>query len=301
MHHAPEAPPRSISTHVLHGLTITAAGLTGFGLILWLAANWDTLSRAGQFALLQAGILAVCALAWRGGALRPAAGLLALLGIGGLFAFFGQTYQTGADAWQLFALWAVLALPLAVGVRSDVVWAPWTLVALSAVALWVQTHTGHRWRVESADMPVHLIGSAAALALCALSVPHGRRWLGTGVWGFRTGAVLTVVMVSATALGGLFSSQVLPQYGIGVLTLGLAAVLLSQRTLFDIFALSAVALGLDTLLVAGLARTLFESGVRGEPIGQLLVIGLSAAGLLALSVSGILKLARRYAAQGEPA
>ena len=39
-------------------------------------------------------------------------GLLALLGIGGLFAYFGQTHQTGADPWQLFALWAALVLPL---------------------------------------------------------------------------------------------------------------------------------------------------------------------------------------------
>ena len=29
--------------------------------------------------------------------------LLAMLNIGGLFAFFGQTFQTGADPWQLFA------------------------------------------------------------------------------------------------------------------------------------------------------------------------------------------------------
>ena len=38
-------------------------------------------------------------------------------GIAGLLAFVGQTYQTGADAWQLFATWAALALVWALGRR----------------------------------------------------------------------------------------------------------------------------------------------------------------------------------------
>ena len=296
MTHAMGTAPEPSAPRVLRqGLTVAAAGLCGFGLILWIAAHWDTLGRGGQFALLQAGVLVACAVAWRVGVARPAAGLLALLGIGGLFAFFGQTYQTGADAWQLFALWAALGVPLAVGVRSDVVWAPWTLVALVGVALWVQAHTGHRWQVNPADLTVHLIGWTAALAVCALASAPARRWLGTGVWALRTGATLAVVMVSASALGGLFHTTVLPHYALGLLVLGVAAGLLVSPTAFDVFALSAVALGLDTLLVAGLARLVFDSGSSGDTIGRLLIIGLFAAGLLAASVSVILKLARRTA------
>lgn len=302
MAHALGTDNESSAPRVLrHGLTVAAAGLAGFGLILWIAAHWDTLGRGGQFALLQAGVLVACALAWRTGVARPAAGLLALLGIGGLFAFFGQTYQTGADAWQLFALWAALGVPLAVGVRSDVVWAPWTLVALVAVALWVQAHTGHRWQVNPADLSVHLIGWTAALAVCALASAPARRWLGTGVWALRTGATLAVVMLSASALGGLFHSTVLPHYALGLLVLGAAAGLLVPPKAFDVFALSAVALGLDTLLVAGLARLVFDSGSSGDTIGRLLLIGLCAAGLLAASVSLILKLARRTASSEERA
>lgn len=293
--------PDHTAAFARRGLSIAAAGLTGFGLILWIAANWDTLGRVGQFALLQSGVVVACALAWREGVARPAAGLLALLGIGGLFAFFGQTYQTGADAWQLFALWAALGVPLAVGVRSDVVWAPWTLVALVGVALWVQAHTGHRWQVNPADLSVHLIGWTAALAVCALASAPARRWLGTGLWALRTGATLAVVMVSASAMGGLFHSTVLPHYALGLLVLAGAAGLLVPPKSFDVFALSAVALGLDTLLVAGLVRLMFDSGGGGDPIGRLLLIGLCAAGLLAASVSVILKLARRAASSEEQA
>lgn len=302
MTHALGTVPEPSAPRVLRqGLTVAAAGLGGFGLVLWIAAHWDTLGRGGQFALLQAGVLVACAVAWRAGVARPAAGLLALLGIGGLFAYFGQTYQTGADAWQLFALWAALGVPLAVGVRSDVVWAPWTLVALVGVALWVQAHTGHRWRVEAADLPVHLIGWTAALTVCALSSPPARPWLGNGVWAFRTGITLLVVMVGASALDGLFHRTVAPIYALGLLVLGVAAGLLVSPRSFDVFALSAVALGLDTLLVAGLARLMFGSGGGGDTIGRLLIIGLFAAGLLAASVSVILKLARRTAVAEERA
>jgi hypothetical protein len=41
----------------------------------------------------------------------------------------------------------VLALPLALAARSEVVWAPWALVVMTAAALSVQAHTGHRWRL----------------------------------------------------------------------------------------------------------------------------------------------------------
>lgn len=295
---APVAP----DVPALRGLAVASAGLTGFGLVLWIAANWDALGRTGQFTLLQAAVLGACALAWRLRAARPAAGLLALLGIGGLFAYFGQTYQTGADAWQLFALWAVLAVPLALGVRSDVVWAPWGLVALTGVALWVQAHTGHRWRTEPRDLPVYLIGWTLAAGVCVLTSPPFHARLGTGPWAFRGSVTLTVVMVSAAALWGLFDRTVSPHYLLGLGLLAGAAALLCQPGRFDVFALSAVALGLDTLLVAGLARLLFdwERG-GGDPIGRLLLIGVCAAGLLAYSVSLILRLARRSAPAGASA
>jgi uncharacterized membrane protein len=134
--------PDAIARWLPRVVAVLAAALAGLGIILWIAANWDTLGRFGRFALLQGLVLAM----GLGALLRPSAraplALLAMLGIGGLFAYFGQTYQTGADPWQLFALWAALALPLCIAVKSDVLWAPWALVAMSGVSLW--TYCPHR-------------------------------------------------------------------------------------------------------------------------------------------------------------
>jgi uncharacterized membrane protein len=293
--------PESLARWLPRGVAVLAAALGGLGLIFWIAANWDTLGRFGRFALLEGVVLVMCL----GSLWRPAArvplGLLALLTIGGLFAYFGQTYQTGADPWQLFALWAVLALPLCLGVRSDVLWTPWALVAMVAVSLWVHAHTGHRWRVEPDDLRAHLLGWFAVLVLAgALSAPL-RRYTGAGDWALRTALALAVVTITVTALGGLFGQQVTFHYGLGLAALAAAAMLFVLPQTSEVFGLSAVSLGLNTLLVAGLAHLLFNDRHGGDPIGPLLLLGLVAAGLLAATVALVLRVSRGQAAQGTSA
>ena len=80
--------------------------------------------------------------------------------------------------------------------------------------------------------------------------------------------------------------------------LAVAAAAFAARSSFDVFALSAVALGLNTLLVAGLGRLLFENSRGGDAIGSLFLLGAVAAGLLAASVNGVLRLSRHHASQG---
>lgn len=284
--------PQGLAHWLPRAVAALAAALFGLGLIFWIAAHWDTVGRPAQFALLQGFLLITCV----GALLRPAArvplGVLALLTIGGLFAYFGQTYQTGADAWQLFALWAVLALPLCLGLRSDVLWAPWALVAMTAVSLWMRTHTGHGWRFTPNDLVVHLLGWLLALATTGLLSSRFQTFTGAGVWARRTAITLTVAILTGTALGGLFSDLGGMQYGLGLLALVAAAVWLALPLGFDIYGLSAVALGVNTLLVAGFARLMFTPQYGGNDIGTLLMIGLLAAGLLAASVSALLRLAR---------
>ena len=291
-------PPTQLARWLPRGVAVLAAGLVGMGVIVWIAANWDTLGRTGRFALLQALVGVMCVGAFARPALRVPLGLLAFLATGGLFAYFGQTYQTGADPWQLFALWAALTLPLCWSVRSDALWAPWALVVMTAISLWVHAHTGHRWRVQPEDLQAHLIGWAAAMfTVGVLSQPLWQRF-GSGVWSHRCALTLAVVMITTTALGGLFHKDVAPHYGLALALFALAAALLALPKTFEVFGLCAVALGLNTLLVAGLARWLFVNQQHSDFIGPLLLLGLVAAGLLAATVTGVLRLTRRQAAVG---
>lgn len=287
------AEPPALARRFWPAVAVAAGALGGLGVILWLAANWNDLGRMGRFALLQAALLVLCVGAALQPRARPGLALMAMLCIGGLFAWFGQTYQTGADPWQLFALWAVLALPLCLGVRSDVLWAPWSLVVMVGISLWVHAHIGHRWRLEPRDLDVYLLAWLACALVVAWLSPLAARITGAGPWALRTAATLAVAMVAAVSLGALFAKDIAPHYWAGLAVFGAAAALLLFGPWFEVFLLSAVALGLDTLLVAGLARGLFDRA-GGDTIGRLMLVGLVAAGLLAASVSVITRKARRH-------
>lgn len=288
-----QAEPPMLRRWLPLGVAVLAAGLLGLGLIFWVAAQWGGLGRPGRFALLQALVLTlILGAAWRPVARAPLA-LLAFLVIGGLFAHFGQTYQTGADPWQLFAGWAVLTLPMCLGVRSDAVWVPWSVVAMGAMSLWVHAHTGHRWPVEADGLAVHGLGwGMAGVAVLALS-PRLRHFTGAGVWSFRAALTLAVLATTLTALGALLHQPVAPQFALGLVLLVAAAVWMTRPHAFEVFGLSAVALGLNGLVVAGLARWLADLRQGGDRVGHLLLISAVAAGLLAGSVAAILHLARR--------
>ncbi|WP_051534415.1 hypothetical protein [Deefgea rivuli] len=66
--------------------------------------------------------------------------------------------------------------------------------------------------------------------------------------------------------------------------------------MFDIFGLSMVSLALNVLLVFGIGKVLLEHS-HSETEARLLLLGLIAAGLLALTVKGILYLSRQYVPQ----
>lgn len=84
------------------------------GILFFFAYNWAEMNRLTRFGLIQLGILIIAAFASRYG-LERLTGQLALLAtailVGVLLAVFGQIYQTGADAFELFLTWAVLIIP----------------------------------------------------------------------------------------------------------------------------------------------------------------------------------------------
>ena len=129
--HDPRRTPaewRAFAVRLLH-----AGGLGSLvaGLIFFVAANWQAWGLAGRFGLLQAGLLiCVAAALWQPAPARvgQAALLLATLLTGALLALFGQSYQTGADLYELFLAWSLLALPFAVAALSGAVWAAWWVV-----------------------------------------------------------------------------------------------------------------------------------------------------------------------------
>ena len=149
------------------GALIGAGALVGFGLTLWIAANWDAFGKFGRFGLIGAIVAVAGAVAIAGPRLRAPASLIGVMAVGGLLALFGQTYQSGADPWQLFALWAALTLPWALAARHDAVWCAWVVIAMTAVSLWAPENRAWPWEVRTQDLPVAWIMAVALTAAMA--------------------------------------------------------------------------------------------------------------------------------------
>ncbi|WP_137222758.1 DUF2157 domain-containing protein [Shewanella sp. MEBiC00475] len=146
--------------------------LLGAGVIFFMAFNWDALSHLNKFAIVETlfslfiGGFFLANRARKKSSLQPddqhelhdphdqhnqhiqqtygwslanAMLLGASIMLGALLALVGQTYQTGADPWQLFAIWAVLILPFAYIAGFDLLWLLVVVLLNVSLGLYLQS------------------------------------------------------------------------------------------------------------------------------------------------------------------
>jgi uncharacterized membrane protein len=237
----------------------------GAALVFFIAANWAALAILGRFALVEAALVAAIGVAlWRPPphAAGRAALLLAFIATGALLALFGQTYQTGADVYELFLSWAAVGLVIVMAGRWSVTWAAWALVLNVALALFSGWRPESGWLfslffgwslhpgdVMAVAMLVDLGLWVATLALRGTSAaPLAPRWLGRFVLacaiGFATAAgIVAIVDDEASAWSGLLVATVLA---------GLATYTLRRRD--DSFPLALLAASGIALTTVALGR-----------------------------------------------
>jgi uncharacterized membrane protein len=166
-----------------HCLRIGGVLSLASAMVFFVAANWSRLAVFGRFALLELILVACGVLAFA----RPppafagrGALFVAFITSGALLALFGQTYQTGADVYELFFSWALLGLPLIVLARWSVATAAWVLVFNIALALYCgwQPAGGMLWallagpRLRTADVLLAAATLNVALWFVAERWPH---------------------------------------------------------------------------------------------------------------------------------
>ncbi|MBZ9611299.1 DUF2157 domain-containing protein [Rheinheimera maricola] len=134
-------------------MLFAAVLLLGCAVVFFFAYNWPLMHHLAKLTLAGSAVLlsGVTALLCPTDSLPRRAALLAcVIFTGALLALIGQTYQTGADIWQLFASWAALISPLVLLSRSRASYLLWFL--LIELALWRYLDTRSRfWLLDSAE------------------------------------------------------------------------------------------------------------------------------------------------------
>lgn len=296
--------PRALARQMHAGLLLVAGLLLACGLIFWIAANWQEQTRMFKLGLIEGALLAsvLASIFWRRG--RIAALLCATLALGGLLAFVGQTYQTGADAWQLFATWAGLALIWTLLARSDVLWVLWIVVAATAIAMWY----GHLdlWSIlfsRDRGMTEQLLFIAIWLALALVPwlvslLPWARHRQGMAWSSHRLALALALAAWMVLGVASLFTRE---HSGLAFPLAGLltAAVMFIsyQGRMQDFASLCLGALAANVWIMSLVVKAI----PSGSDAGAFLICAIVGLGCLAATVSGLMAVQRRLRGEADAA
>lgn len=258
------------------GVVLVAAGV-----IFFFAFNWHDLGRYAKFALVEALMVAGFALSWRlgvDGIAGKAALLFVSLMTGALLALVGQTYQTGADTWELFAVWAAAILPWVLVARFPPLWVIWLALVNAAVSLYFLTF-GFLWGMLFA--PEKLIWLLFGLNTVALVIweglaAAGLEWLRER-WSVRILATASGGLITALGVGDIVDWRTSSHWGAPVWCAWIvAAYVMYRHRVKDVYVLAA---GVLSFIV--MATVLLAKGLNMRDAGAFLLIGMVVIGLSA--------------------
>ena len=249
---------RQLLDRVLAG---TGVLLVALGVVFFFAWNWDELPRFGKFALaasVLSGFAGTAMLSAYRSVLQRTALLGCCVATGALLALIGQTYHTGADIWQLFAVWALLMLPWAWLSGSVACWGLWWGVANLAL---LRFFSASMWFGLFAGFSGHealLIIAVANLSALGLFELAGRRLLGHGGRGLHR--LCALAGLTALLLGGMIGWWQAPfePLLIGFALAVLLGVPLYRWRRLDLPILALLLFGLIALASAGVFKVLME-------------------------------------------
>jgi uncharacterized membrane protein len=270
--------------------------LIATGVIFFFAYNWNAIGRFGKFGLLEGIFAAAAVAAWFYGPAKPAgqAALLATtLLTGALLALIGQTYQTGADTYQLFAWWAALIVPWVVVSRLPALWLIWIALVNLAIAMYFSAFPGLFGVIFSGEALLWVLFAVNAVAsvlweLVTRRGPHGAQ----GRWSARVLMAATGTMITILALAAILDRTDVQQLRLLVYVAWLGGMYAYyRRTSIDLFALAGGVLSTVIVVAALLGKLMLDS----DEAGGFLFIGLV---VIAMSATGAWWL-RRIAAEAD--
>lgn len=284
---------------VVKFLMIAGVMSLALGVIFFFAFNWDGMSRFVKFGLVQGALLLSFLAYWRmaGRTLVQQALLLMMaLLIGAWLALVGQTYQTGADPWQLFAIWSVMIVPLVLISRFEAMWLVlWILLNLS-LSLYREVNSslfGLLFNQQTWLFSFVALNAAFLMWFEYLAKENSTpRWLNLKHrWTAQVVAFALLWLVLAVGFAALFDQSMNRPLSVMVFLLAAGGFFAYYRhVLFDVALLAFWSLMMVVMVTALLSKILLNSF---DDFGVLLVIGMAVIGMSVMAGRWLMDLKSR--------
>ncbi len=268
------------------------------GILYFFAFNWNQIPPLTKLGAIAAMLAVACLTVGLAGFERPVSALAstaAVTLVGVFLAVAGQIYQTGADAWTLFAAWAGLTLAFALLAGSAATWAVWIAVAAVALFTWwdqaqpadAAFHTGRNLSLMALFGGALLIREVLAARGFAWAAPRWTRFfLALPLLAAATQLAFLLIEPS----GNLGAER---WAGLGFIGLALAAMAVVYRyRIPDVLMLAAVTLAACAIIDFALFRVLTAGRNRSE-VATFLLMGLATLALFTAAVAGLRAVSRR--------
>lgn len=269
--------------HFLTRLMLWLGALAlAFSLMFFIAYNWDAMGRFARFALIEVCLVVSLAIYWKLDVDKMAARaslVVASMLVGVLLAFYGQTYQTGADPWQLFANWALLIFPWVVVGQFAALWLLWVALLNVAMLLYFHAMGGLFWLlIDSTENMLWSVFVVNTLVwLLWERMARSFSWLAER-WAVRLVAVASGSALTLLMVFGIFDHYDSRLWTMLVYLLWVAALYgVYRNTIRDLFMLAGLCLSVIIVLTTQVGDVIFD-GSDGFAFFVLanLVIGMAA-------------------------
>jgi len=198
------------------------------GIIFFFAYNWDSMRPFQKLSLLEFGVVACAVAAYLTGLSKLTGKILLLAAVvisGVLLAVYGQIYQTGADTYELFSLWAILIFGWVIVAKFDVLWLVWLIILNIALFFyWSQIVQPVYHYYDSLNIALACLNGTALIFYTA-AVRCGVKWLKSKWLGKIL--LLTVLVILSIPTIDLISRTFYPSIPTQIATLMWSAVIIS--------------------------------------------------------------------------
>lgn len=268
----------------IENLLVGLGGLAlAFATLFFIAYNWEVMGRFAKFGLIEVLIVVSLLAYWRLGADKLSGKftlLVVSLLLGVLLAFYGQTYQTGADTWQLFANWALLILPWVLIGRFAALWVLWLSLLNLSIVLYFLVMPGMFGllfsSVEHIFWQLFILNSLACLGWEFFST---RFAFLAERWAVRLIATASGVAISILCLYAIFDQQQSYAWVVVAYIAWLGVMyFVYRKQIPDLFMLAGVCLSVIVVVTSFIGRQLLEDS---DPVGVFLLMAVLVSGMAA--------------------